>query len=212
MKDNLALFSRFPMKKYPSTEKFKSNVATVTIPGNKKILIGNWWLRYAHDHEYTGSYANPGSDPNNWIAEDKMLAGVDAQNNIDNDIDPILLSEPSLPVIVAGDFNSGSHLDWTSRAASLHYGYGPVDFPISKLMLQNGYADSYRIIHPNEVTHPAGTFAAIYGHMQTLRIDYVYYKGPGLKPRFSKIIRTPPQIDDVWPSDHSAVLTVFEIH
>lgn len=212
MKDNLALFSRFPMKTYPSTEKFKSNVAAVTLPGNKKILIGNWWLRYAHDHEYTGSYANPGSDPNNWIAEDKMLGGVDAQNNINKDIDPILLSEPSLPVIVAGDFNSGSHLDWTARAAVLHYGYGPVDFPISKLMLQNGYSDSYRIIHPNEITHPAGTFAAIYGHMQTLRIDYVYYKGPGLKPRFSKIIRTSPQIDDVWPSDHSAVLTVFEIH
>jgi endonuclease/exonuclease/phosphatase family metal-dependent hydrolase len=211
-KENLALFSRFPIKESPSNAKFKSNVATVTLPNDKKILVGNWWLRYAYKHEYTGSYPNTGSDPKEWAAEDKELGAVDAQTNLDKDIDPILQSDAALPVIIAGDFNSGSHLDWTAKAAFLHYGYGPVDFPISALMLRRGYTDSYRLLHPDEVTYPAGTFAAIYGHMQTSRIDYIYYKGPGLKALFSKVIRTAPEIDDVWPSDHSAVLTVFEIN
>jgi len=210
--ENLAIISRFPMKENPSNAKFKSNVATVTLPNSKKILIGNWWLRYASKHEYTGSYANTGLNSEDWVKEDQELGAVDAQTNLDKDIDPILLSDPTLPVIVAGDFNSGSHLDWTARAASLHYGYGPVDFPISKLMLQRGYTDTYRTLYPDEVTYPGGTFAAIYGHMQTSRIDYIYSKGLGLKARYSKIIRTPPQIDDVWPSDHSAVLTVFYLY
>jgi endonuclease/exonuclease/phosphatase family metal-dependent hydrolase len=210
--ENLAIISRFKMKESSSNAKFKSNVATVTLPNNKKILIGNWWLRYASKHEYTGSYANTGLNSEDWVKEDRELGAVDAQTNLDKDIDPILRSDPTLPVIIAGDFNSGSHLDWTARAAFLHYGYGPVDFPISKLMLQRGYTDSYRILYPDEVTYPGGTFAAIYGHMQTSRIDYIYSKGLGLKAMFSKIIRTPPQIDDVWPSDHSAVLTVFYLY
>lgn len=211
-KDNLAIFSRFPIKGSPSNAKFISNVATVSLPNNKKILVGNWWLRYAYKHEYTGSYPNIGLDTKEWAAEDKELGAVDAQTNLDKDIDPILQSNPALPVIIAGDFNSGSHLDWTAKAAFLHYGYGSVDFPISRLMLQRGYTDSYRMLYPDEVAYPAGTFAAIYGHMQTSRIDYIYYKGPGLKAKFSKIIRTAPEIDDVWPSDHSAVLTTFEIN
>lgn len=210
-KDNLALFSRFPMEAHPSAETFKSNMATITLPGNQKLLIANWWLRYAYKHEYTGSYNSTGLDTKEWIAEDKQLGAVDAANNLEKDIDPIRMSDPAMPVIIAGDFNSASHLDWTARAACLHNGYGPVDFPISKLMLERGYTDSYRHVNPDEVTHPVGTFAAIYGHMQTLRIDYIYYKGPALRAKFSKIVRTPPEIDDVWPSDHSAVLTVFEI-
>ena len=210
--DNLAFLSRFPITEHPSSDKFKSNISTISLANNKKILIGNWWLRYANKHEYTGSYANNGLDTKKWIEEDAELGAVDAQNNLNKDIVPILKLNSGLPVIIAGDFNSGSHLDWTSRASFLHYGYGPVDFPISKFMLQKGFNDSYRVLYPDEVTYPAGTFAAIYGHMQTSRIDYVYHKGSGLKPIFSKIIRTAPQIDDVWPSDHSAVFTIFEIH
>lgn len=210
--DNLALLSRFPIKGIPSTAKFMSNGAIVTLPTNKKILVSSWWLRYASKHEYTGSYSRIGQNIEDWIKEDQELGAVDAQTNLDNDIDPILHFNPNLPVIIAGDFNSGSHLDWTSRAAFLHYGYGPVNFPISKLMLNRGYTDSYRMLHPDEVVYPGGTFAAIYGHMQTSRIDYIYFKGNGLKAKFSKIIRTAPKIDDVWPSDHSAVLTVFEIN
>lgn len=46
--------------------------------------------------------------------------------------------------------------------------------------------------------------------MQMSRIDFIYYKG-GLKVLSSKIVRTAPEIDYVWASDHAAVLTVFEV-
>jgi endonuclease/exonuclease/phosphatase (EEP) superfamily protein YafD len=79
-------------------------------------------------------------------------------------------------------------------------------------MQDRGYIDSFRKLNPDEVTHPAGTFAAIFGHLQTSRIDFIYYKGEKLEPLASKIIRTAPEIDDVWPSDHSAVFTVFKLN
>ncbi|SEW53435.1 endonuclease/exonuclease/phosphatase family protein [Chitinophaga arvensicola] len=208
---NLALFSRYPLEKHLSNDNFKSNTATVQLPGNRKVLIGNWWLRYAYKHEYTDFYPIPGFNTDDWIREDSELAVTDARKNMQQDIDPLLKADASLPVILAGDFNSGSHLDWTARAAFLHYGYGPVALPTSKVMLAEGYRDSYRDLQPDEVTHPGGTFAAIYGHLQTSRIDFIYYKGPGIKALSSKIIRTAPEIDDVWASDHSAVLTVFNI-
>ena len=58
--------------------------------------------------------------------------------------------------------------------------------------------------------YQGGTVAAIYGQMQMSRIDFIYYKG-GLKVLSSKIVRTAPEIDYVWASDHAAVLTVFEV-
>lgn len=208
---NLALFSRYPLEAHPSNDNFKSNTATILLPGNRKLLMGNWWLRYAYKHEYTDFYPTPGFNTNDWVAEDSELTVADARKNIEKDIDPVWQADTTMPVILAGDFNSGSHLDWTARAAFLHYGYGPVALPGSKFMLEKGYRDSYRELQPDEVTHPAGTFAAIYGHLQTSRIDFIYYKGPRIKAVASKIIRTAPEIDDVWASDHSAVLTVFEI-
>jgi endonuclease/exonuclease/phosphatase family metal-dependent hydrolase len=208
---NLALFSRYPMVAHPSNDKFKSNTATIQLPGQRKVLIGNWWLRYAYKHEYTDFYPTPGFNTADWIAEDKELAEADARKNMEQDIDPVWQKDTTMAVILAGDFNAGSHLDWTGRAAFLHYGYGPVALPTSKAMLDKGYRDSYRELQPNEVTHPDGTFAAIYGHLQTSRIDFIYYKGPHIKAVSSKIIRTAPDIDDVWASDHSAVLTVFEV-
>ena len=38
--------------------------------------------------------------------------------------------------------------------------------------------------------------------MQMSRIDFIYYKG-GLKVLSSKIVRTAPEIDYVWASDHA---------
>lgn len=207
---NLALFSRYPITKLTAKEPFKSTPGIITLSNGRKILVADWWLRYAYRPEYTDYYLNKGLNVNDWIKEDAMLGAADAAVNMDTDIDPIV-KDTDMAVIVSGDFNSGSHLDWTARAAPLHNGYGPVAFPISKLMLDRGYTDTYRAINPNELSHPAGTFAAIFGHLQTSRIDYIYYKGKGIKPIASKIIRTAPEIDDVWPSDHAAVLTVFDL-
>lgn len=208
-KDNLALLSRYPVESIKSSEPFKSNPAKIDLPNGKRILINDCWLRYAYRPEYTCAYQNTGMDTRIWIAEDSVLALTDIRNLIEKDIDPYIDS-PDMPVIIAGDFNSCSHMDWTERTRSLHYGYGPVDFPVSKFMYEQGFSDSFRELNPNELTHQGGTFAPIYGQLQNARIDFIYYKG-GIRAISSKIVRTSPDIDDIWASDHAAVLTIFAV-
>lgn len=208
LKDNLAMYSRFPLEAIAWREPFKSNPAKITLPNGKRIMFVDCWLRYAYRPEYTSGYAEKGLDPSVWVAEDSILPLPDIRNIYTKDIAPNL--ETDMPVIVTGDFNSCSHLDWTERAKPLHHGYGPVAFPASRYMLENGFKDSFREKNPDEVAYQGGTVAAIYGQMQMSRIDFIYYKG-GLKVLSSKIVRTAPEIDYVWASDHAAVLTVFEV-
>lgn len=209
-KDNLALLSRYPVRKIETKNGFKSNPAKITLPNGRTIIVNDCWLRYAYRPEYTCVYPNRGLDPKQWIAEDAIYPLEDMKEIIANDLMPYL-ENPDMPVIFGGDFNSCSHLDWTAAAAPLHFGYGPVDFPTSKFMTENGYKDSFREMNPNEVTHQGGTFAVILGQLQTSRIDFLYYKGSRIKALSSRIIRSAEEIDFIWASDHAAVLTVFEI-
>lgn len=207
---NLALFSRYPLEKINTKHPFQSNPAKVTLPGGKQICVNDCWLRYAYRPEYTCAYTNQGMNPDQWVAEDSILALEDARYILEKDILPY--AEKDTPIIIGGDFNSCSHLDWTSRAASLHYGYAAEKLPTSRYMIEQGFSDSFRELHSDEVKRPEGTFAVILGHLQTARIDFIYYKKEnGLKPISSKIVRTTAEIDDVWPSDHAGVLTTFEL-
>ncbi|WP_346188254.1 endonuclease/exonuclease/phosphatase family protein [Rubritalea halochordaticola] len=206
-KANLSILSRFPIKPLPSQQsKFQSLVAEVSLPNGKKFLLADWWLRYTEYSE--GSYLSPGEDTKHWINEDSKLSTKEAKAIIESDLLPDNSSR-KLPMILGGDFNSCSHLDWTKAAAKFHGGYGPVAFPTSQVMQQYGFSDSFREIHPDEVLRPDGSFAVIYGHLQYARIDFIYHKG--CKILDSEIIRTHPQLDFPWPSDHAAVLTVFSL-
>lgn len=209
LKDNLVLFSRYPFVALPSFNTFLSNPVKISLPGDHPLLVNACWLRYAYNPEYTCFYQNPGQDPKVWAAEDSLLARADMVNLLTKDIKPYQ-REDDIPVIIGGDFNSCSHLDWTAAAAPLHYGYGPVAFPTSSYLIDEGYKDSFREINPDEVLRPEGTFAGIYGQLKHSRIDFIYYKGTNIRALSSKIVSTAPEIDDVWASDHSAVLTIFE--
>lgn len=207
--DNLALYSRFPIDSIPLREPFKSNPAKITLANGNKMLLVDCWLRYAYRPEYTSGYANTGLNPNGWIAEDSILALPDIRNIVELDVEPNL-DTPNMPIVISGDFNSCSHQDWTERARPLHWGYGPVSFPASRYMVEKGFRDSFREMNPDEVAYQGGTVSAVYGQMQMSRIDFIYYRG-GAKAVSSKIIRSAPEIDYVWASDHAAVVTVLEV-
>lgn len=208
--DNLALFSRYEIEQLPSSKTFQSNPGKITLPNGHTVLVNSCWLRYSYEPVYTGDFPEIGHDTNLWIAEDSIRPMADVAHILTHDVYPVM-DYPEMPVILGGDFNSCSHLDWTAAAAPLHYGYGPVNFPTSRYMLEQGFTDSFREINPNEVERPEGTFAIIYGQLQNSRIDYIYHKGEGIHAVSSKVIRTAPEIDSVWPSDHDAVVTNYEV-
>ena len=194
---NLAIFSRWPLVKLPTKHSsFQSTLAALELPNGRWLLVASWWLRYANRPGYAaGQYYQPGHDVSEWVAEDQRLSATEAAAILDTDVEPAVasLGKPAPPVIIGGDFNSGSDQDWTAAAARWHGGYGPVPLPTSRLMRERGFGDAFRGIHPDEVARPEGTFAAIYGHLQHSGIDCIYHRGRGIRPVAAKIVRTPPR-------------------
>ena len=208
-KDNLCLFSRLPMENPIAwREPFKSAPGIVTLRNGHRVLVDDIWVRYATNPSYTDNYYDQGQDTDMWVKDDSLKALVDTRHIVEDDVNPYLQKDMS--VIIGGDFNSCSHLDWTARTAQFHYGYGNVSFPTSRYLQEQGYTDTFRAIHPDELARPEGTWAHMFGHSQYCRIDFIYSKGQ-LQPIQSKVVRSHPEIDFVWPSDHCGMVTVLKM-
>ncbi|WP_439184247.1 LamG-like jellyroll fold domain-containing protein [Carboxylicivirga taeanensis] len=109
------------------------------------------------------------------------------------------------PIIVAGDFNSGSHLDWTSKNARHNYGLA-IQYPTSLLFERNELTDTYRSIHPDETQHFGYTISPRFDSIMKNRTNFIYYKGERLSPQMSYLI---DEHANGFPSDHAALVTVF---
>jgi endonuclease/exonuclease/phosphatase family metal-dependent hydrolase len=126
-----------------------------------------------------------------------------------------------IPVIVGGDFNSPSHLDWTEATMKARPAVKyPVTWPESKLMADSGFVDSYRAVHADPVATPGLTWTPGYPHpfvrpQETHdRIDYIY--SIGAKAVASDVVGEVGGPDvvvgiDPWPADHRALVTTFEV-
>ncbi|GKQ35436.1 HAD-IA family hydrolase [Streptomyces sp. A012304] len=118
-------------------------------------------------------------------------------------------------VILTGDFNAPSHLDWPD-----------VEWPVTKAAEKAGLRDSYREAHPDPAADPGHTWSPVHPEHEDGsgrpepqdRIDYVLHNGHGLKALDSRTVvsGTPRAWPDVagndWPSDHAAVLTTFALY
>ena len=129
------------------------------------------------------------------------------------------IPDKEVPVFVVGDFNEPSHLDWTEAAARIGRHPIKVAYPTSTEMARAGFSDSYRTIYPDEMKNPGLTWSPKYKaddprtHLD--RIDFVYFKGNGLKVTNVKIIGENKENADMvvtpYPSDHRAVVASFKL-
>ncbi len=113
----------------------------------------------------------------------------------------------SSPLIVAGDFNSGSHLDWTEKNKTNKYNK-TIPFPATKKMEQKGFKDAFREIWSDETLTSGNTYSPIFKEGYNDRIDFVFYKGDHLKAINAAIIDSTTAL---FPSDHAAVLITFQL-
>ena len=129
------------------------------------------------------------------------------------------ISDKQAPVFVLGDFNEPSHLDWTARAAKAGRHPIKVEYPHSLAMTQAGFADAYRTIYPDEMKNPGHTWSSFYKFDDPTthhdRIDFVYFKGKGIKLNEVKIVGENRKDADIvispYPSDHRAVVADFRL-
>ncbi|QNN56233.1 Ig-like domain repeat protein [Diaphorobacter ruginosibacter] len=92
-------------------------------------------------------------------------------------------------VLMAGDFNEPSHLDWSAATRDLYDHHGAiVPWQSTTLLEQAGYLDAYRVRFPDPVTHPGFTWPSDNPAVPTSRltwapeaderdrIDYVFFQ------------------------------------
>lgn len=128
------------------------------------------------------------------------------------------LSDAGYPVLLTGDFNQPSSLDYTEATLGTREGINEtVPWTVSEALFQVGMRDTFRDIHRDPVENPGITMdnpdfrAGGFGD----RIDYVYAGGP-VTTLDSKLVgeRGGPNVEieyDPWTSDHRAVLSTVEL-
>ena len=146
----------------------------------------------------------------------------------------------TLPVIIIGDFNEPSCLDWTNEQANMFDHNGVVyEWSTTKSLKDNGYIDCFREAFPNIVDNPGFTWPAVAtGKGSTSwapksderdRIDFIFYKGDDITVKSAAIVgpkeayvrnvasdansenETFLAEDLPWPSDHKGVYAVVNI-
>lgn len=253
---DVGLISRYPITKTHAVfDESKSDMGSImawslALPRNKTLTVASAHLDYRHYalnwvRGYCGGNAEGWGERQGRVTDAKALLAYNNQSHRDEAIAAFLdfakarqVQAPGKPLILCGDFNEGSHLDWTGRAKDQWGHYGVViPWDDSLALKAAGFQDAYRQIHPNEVTHPGFTWpATAFGKKTTSwafkaderdRIDFIY-TGPGLRATGAWMVGPTtcfvgankvenPGWDDflaaelAWPSDHKAVLVEVEV-
>ena len=136
------------------------------------------------------------------------------------------LIEAGERVLLCGDFNEPSHLDWTQASAREGHHFGlEMPWPCSKRVTESGMEDAYRVVFPDVCRHPGYTWTSVPGlgvggseraeDEVHDRIDFIYYAGLGLEPRAASIVgensRNADLVVSPFPSDHRAVAVIYQI-
>jgi endonuclease/exonuclease/phosphatase family metal-dependent hydrolase len=126
------------------------------------------------------------------------------------------------PVVIAGDFNAPSHLDWTPATVGVRPQVRfPLRWPVSAALERAGFRDSYREAHPDPVAVPGITWTHGYPYPTIKpneavdRIDQIHVGGPAttvdsrlVGPAGARDVEIPIS---PWPSDHLAVVSTLRI-
>ncbi|MFN8607045.1 MAG: endonuclease/exonuclease/phosphatase family protein [Vulcanimicrobiota bacterium] len=209
-----ALLSRFPIEKV-TDHKYGIQV---TLENGQKVGYCNAHLtsfpyqphQLLHLPTGGGPYLNNEAQA---IASAERTRGKEVRNMIAD------ANSLNLPVIATGDFNEPSHKDWTEAAHAA--GRHPIKcaWPGSRQWEAAGFKDSYREKYPDEMAHPGNTWTPNAAQDDPKehhdRIDYVQYRGEGLKLKDIQIVGEKPEFADIviepWPTDHRALLATFEV-
>ncbi len=201
---NVSIHSRWPIKKDISVYKpFHCVGALIERPDGRRFALYSVWIHYVDDI-WTDPKSRDGRTTTDLVAKDGASRVVEVRAIL-RGIEEKMAEFPGVPVILAGDFNSNSHLDYVESARS-QYGL-VVDWPVTKTIAAEGYQDSYRVCNPVVNRAKDRTWSPRYPEQIQDRIDFIFWKGDALNPRESRRLDQHPMR---WPSDHAAVLTVFD--
>ncbi len=198
---NLSIMSKYPIEQtWDMFQPFNTCAATIRISETQVINYVNLWLDY---RPITDEQVRARLSVEE-IEQQELPTRYRELTAILGDMQPFF-DQKGVPLFVSGDFNSGSHLDWTEEAKHLFGGY-VLKWPTSVLMEKRGFKDSYRELHPNPVKDPCLTWSTMSKLDLQYRIDFIYYMGDKVKAVRSEMLDKHPIR---FPSDHAAMITTF---
>ncbi|MFC2123570.1 endonuclease/exonuclease/phosphatase family protein [Bacteroidota bacterium] len=201
---NLSIHSKYPIIDTLKIYKpFNSHGVIIDVDG-RDVVCFNIWLHYLPDYMKNSEIQSPEA----LIEGEKDTRHMEIMTILE-EIDTFIRNSDEKPIIMGGDFNSGSHLDWIENTQHLHHGK-VVEWPVSSEMYDHGFKDSFREINPDPLTKPAVTNRFLSNQIIADRIDYIYYTGNNLRVIDSKIVKEDP-VGGFFNSDHRAVRTRFEL-
>jgi len=224
LSSNLCIFSRFPiLRKLTDPDQigtFNFGGVELLMPDSSKMLFFDIWFHYLPDtrlapinsaEQVILDWENAGS------RDDEVRAAIEV-------LKPHLAQVNDIPIIMGGDFNSHSHLDWTDATKNMYHHDGAVvNWTISRAMTDAGFIDAFRVIHPNPEEEPGTTWLSGWEDGQLNydrkdRIDYCYYQGERLHVLNAETFNVPPgdtlhfrDREIMYPSDHGFVLVRFGV-
>jgi endonuclease/exonuclease/phosphatase family metal-dependent hydrolase len=202
---NLSIVSRYlPGKSYNAFRPMHFGALQVNLGESKNVVVGPLWL--SRHPNLSAYFMKDNASVDSVITREMESRGVET-NFLLSEIRPFIQNSETTPVIIAGDFNSGSHLDWTERTKNKHNNL-VINFPASQHMMDEGFKDAYRELFPDEAKWPGHTRSPLFGEGIQTRMDFIYYRGNRLTPTSAKVIDAHPY---GFPSNHSAVMVSFKL-
>ncbi|WP_083277667.1 endonuclease/exonuclease/phosphatase family protein [Nesterenkonia sp. PF2B19] len=107
------------------------------------------------------------------FAQDGEVARDQQAQRILAETDRLLAEHGEMPVIIAGDFNVPSPVDWDGDERP------DVDWPATRRLIESGYTDAFRAVHPDPRLAPGRSWAQIHtlADEPRDRIDFIYVRG-----------------------------------
>lgn len=220
LSSNLSVYSRYPILK---TYTFPDSISTFNFGGveidvdGKPVRVFDTWLHYLPDMRLVPTDKT-----------EKEILAWDDEGTRDEEIkrilsvlQPMIAESDSIPIIMGGDFNDHSHLDWTEATKDMYnHGGAVVNWTVSKIMEEAGFKDSFREIHPDPAKELGPTWYWTGDEKNRMdRIDFIYYKGNKLKATDSESYNAdlPGYLDFYgekffYASDHGFVMTTFSLN
>jgi len=197
----------------------------------RELLVWSIWIDYR-------AFLGYELRDNPTMSDETLLAAEDVRSNRLQQATAIIAHlegaghlVADIPLLVGGDWNTPSHLDWTKDTASIYKQRRNLALPVSTVIHDAGFMDTFRAVHPNPVQHPGITWSPMFrgpasgeeGTPQAFdRIDRLYLKNSGvsdgwsLRPVAGKVLPLIWEDDSIpikqraFPSDHGALLMDFE--
>ncbi|WP_192011001.1 endonuclease/exonuclease/phosphatase family protein [Echinicola arenosa] len=211
---NLSILSKFPLgKRVDLYRYFNIGGIEVALDEHERIVLFDTWLNYQPWDDEPELMGKSGAELVEWEKSGTREREV---TTILKELQPYLSTTDETPLILGGDFNVWSHLDWTEATKQVHKGK-VVPWWTTMQFSKVGLQDSFREVNPDPLTHP-GVSWGMPGKKDDHRIDYLLYKGNRLEVIASEIHKVDYNQSFnykgktfTFPSDHGFVWTKFKL-